>query len=661
MVKIIMCFYSACKVAFQTGEGVSDFVEQLRGIVQGCPLSPTLFILVIDLLIQYVKFKDFKEVKVGGIVLALLAFADDVKLFARTKKELQRLFEALRVFSEWANLTIKIEKCGQLTIPKLGQHGSRAAPVGSELEIDGTRVPVVGKLGYPYLGCFEAERLSAVPNIGHIEKKLETAVKQMETEDGSAGGLREYATFLEQHIVAVSTYIQFQTQALNGAWTERMDNWIIGKLRMKALQVTNFSASTIGTLVTDIHRVKKRWGGTGIARFNRARESTAVAAAVGLLEQGERLECVVERFNLEHYAKTYGRTPESPHFKDEHGKGLEYRPGKGIQRHEFWAKAMRVATKVGLTLDFDGNSFTRYGTRVKLKRKKAGKRLAVDYEDRCWDNLKKNAAQGAYFRAIPTSARESLRLFPRFDLPDKLVVFALVARCDNLPVNVVLVRKQMRFSEACECAGCDGSRETITHVLSGCGARSGMYTVRHNAVADAFVGAIEASLRADGWEVARECFPDPVWSATGPEINGTQTHRKPDIVLYHVGLRIVLVIEVKCPSELCVGGMQKVLTDAAPRNGGGNLRDDDEALIQGQAYFRSARRARRNGWQAWARALVVGALGAVDESEVRELVKPLKLEKAQIKKAVAAVQVAALEHSRRIWRARCTELGRLGT
>eukprot|EP00854_Cymbomonas_tetramitiformis_P030857 gene30857-38674_t len=461
----------------------------------------------------------------------------------------------------------------------------------------------------------------------------------METEDGSAGGLREYATFLEQHIVAVSTYIQFQTQALNGAWTERMDNWIIGKLRMKALQVTNFSASTIGTLVTDIHRVKKRWGGTGIARFNRARESTAVAAAVGLLEQGERLECVVERFNLEHYAKTYGRTPESPHFKDEHGKGLEYRPGKGIQRHEFWAKAMRVATKVGLTLDFDGNSFTRYGTRVKLKRKKAGKRLAVDYEDKCWDNLKQNAAQGAYFRAIPTSARESLRLFPRFDLPDKLVVFALVARCDNLPVNVVLVRKQMRFSEACECAGCDGSRETITHVLSGCGARSGMYTVRHNAVADAFVGAIEASLRADGWEVARECFPDPVWSATGPEINGTQTHRKPDIVLYHVGLRIVLVIEVKCPSELCVGGMQKVLTDAAPRNGGGNLRDDDEALIQGQAYFRSARRARRNGWQAWARALVVGALGAVDESEVRELVKPLKLEKAQIKKAVAAVQV----------------------
>ncbi|KAK3283938.1 hypothetical protein CYMTET_8386 [Cymbomonas tetramitiformis] len=322
MVRIIMCFYSTCKVAFQTGEGVSDFVEQLRGIVQGCPLSPTLFILVIDLLIQYVKFKDFKEVKVGEIVLALLAFADDIKLFARAKEELQRLFEALRVFSEWANLTIKIEKCGQLTIPKLGQHGSRAVPVGSALEIDGSRVPVVGKLGYPYLGCFEAERLSAVPNIGHIEKKLEAAVKQMEVGEGSAGGLREYATFLEQHIVAVSTYTQFQTQSLNGAWAERMDDWIIGKLRMKILQVSNFSASTIGTLVSDIHMVKKRWGGTGIARLNRARESTAVAAAVGLLEQGDRLECVAERFNLEHYAKTYGRTPESPHFKDQHGNGL---------------------------------------------------------------------------------------------------------------------------------------------------------------------------------------------------------------------------------------------------------------------------------------------------------------------------------------------------
>ncbi|KAK3271139.1 hypothetical protein CYMTET_20499 [Cymbomonas tetramitiformis] len=464
--------------------------------------------MAMKLLLLYMRHKGFDEVAIAEILVPLLAIADDVKLFAKTAKGLLELFEALKEFSNWANLTIKVSKCGEVTTPKLGRHRSRAQHPPVELEVDGSQVPVVNEDGYRYLGCMEAKGLPAEPDRRNVEAKVVGTIAKMEVDGQNAGGLREYAAFLEQHAVAVPVYSQTLTQSLNGEWADSMDALVVLKVREKLVEVSNFSFSTIEYTVRDLHKLPKKWGGTGVARFNKARESSALAAAVDLLEDDSRLEYKAERENLKHYDRCYGRTKDIPHFQDLKGRGLLYGPNKGIQNHEFWSRVMSEATKVGLTLEFNGGSTIGGGAHNgPLTRRKAGKQLGGNYDERCWTKLLENRVQGAYFKALLVGARGSLRLIPRHDLPDDLVTFALLARCETLPVNGVLKRRHLRASGACECgcrvAGCKVV-ESVTHLLSGCAGRKGMYTARHDSVVDAFEYSLGPALKLGGWVLGEE-------------------------------------------------------------------------------------------------------------------------------------------------------------
>lgn len=87
------------------------------GVKQGCNASPELFGLYIDRLVSYIEREyaslddEFKaSVKVAGISIHLLLFADDIVLFSKSAQGLERLLAIVGDFCDNNGLTVAIAK-----------------------------------------------------------------------------------------------------------------------------------------------------------------------------------------------------------------------------------------------------------------------------------------------------------------------------------------------------------------------------------------------------------------------------------------------------------------------------------------------------------------------------------------------------------------------
>ena len=111
--------FSGLKHLFQTARAVLGimacqqvFFKLSRGTKQGYPLSPYLFILVLEILfIQVRNDPSVEGFKTDDIEIKLSAFADDTIFFVRNKESLDRLLNIMRKFAEFSSLHRNVEKC----------------------------------------------------------------------------------------------------------------------------------------------------------------------------------------------------------------------------------------------------------------------------------------------------------------------------------------------------------------------------------------------------------------------------------------------------------------------------------------------------------------------------------------------------------------------
>ena len=89
-----------------------------RGTRQGCPLSPLLFNIYIQELLNEALECNTDGIKVGGHLVQAIRFADDQAMVANTVKALQRLMDALDKTSEEFGMRINIKKTKVMVISK---------------------------------------------------------------------------------------------------------------------------------------------------------------------------------------------------------------------------------------------------------------------------------------------------------------------------------------------------------------------------------------------------------------------------------------------------------------------------------------------------------------------------------------------------------------
>ena len=112
IIKWVKCFYQGANSCVQNAGVMSDFFSVSRGVRQGCPLSPYLFILCIEILSSTLnKDQDITVIKINGREFKCTMFADDAT-FAMdgSLKSFKALIQILDDFKLISGLKLNVNK-----------------------------------------------------------------------------------------------------------------------------------------------------------------------------------------------------------------------------------------------------------------------------------------------------------------------------------------------------------------------------------------------------------------------------------------------------------------------------------------------------------------------------------------------------------------------
>ena len=149
--EVVKDFYSCTTTAVCTKTSSTAPITIERGVKQGCPLSPILFNVVMEVLIRAAEGVPRAGYRVANSVIKSLAYADDLCVLASTPELLQQILDRLQQASSWAGLAFSPRKCATLAIVRAYRARQRVAD--EEFRLGGAVVPKMDWADrYKYLG-----------------------------------------------------------------------------------------------------------------------------------------------------------------------------------------------------------------------------------------------------------------------------------------------------------------------------------------------------------------------------------------------------------------------------------------------------------------------------------------------------------------------------
>ena len=120
IVKWIQLFYKDIESAVMNNGYLTSWFKPLRGVRQGCPLSPYLFILTVEILSNNIRQDtNIKGIVIFGNEIKLTQFADDTNLFCRDLDSGSAVLNKVNIFSKFSGLHLNIGKTKAMWLGKM--------------------------------------------------------------------------------------------------------------------------------------------------------------------------------------------------------------------------------------------------------------------------------------------------------------------------------------------------------------------------------------------------------------------------------------------------------------------------------------------------------------------------------------------------------------
>ena len=110
IVSLIRSLYESQKSNVRTASGTSEWFAVLRGVRQGCTLSPYVFNIMCELLMRLALNGYDGGFRIGGRLVTNLRYADDIVLIASTREELQELVNRVHNAAVTVGMRLNVKK-----------------------------------------------------------------------------------------------------------------------------------------------------------------------------------------------------------------------------------------------------------------------------------------------------------------------------------------------------------------------------------------------------------------------------------------------------------------------------------------------------------------------------------------------------------------------
>ena len=173
MVKTLRSIYSLAKAKVRTKYGISNSFPIEKGVLQGETISPILWNLYLEDLVQTLERSDTIPIKIIGASIHALLYADDIILLAYTPAELQKKINILSKYLEENGLRVNLSKTKYMVFSKRKDTSNLIIRWNSQI--------IERVSSYVYLGVPFTEQLNFEFVKNHFLEKSKRALRDLES------------------------------------------------------------------------------------------------------------------------------------------------------------------------------------------------------------------------------------------------------------------------------------------------------------------------------------------------------------------------------------------------------------------------------------------------------------------------------------------------
>ena len=498
----ILNLYSSLKGTVVTKSWQSRTFCFKKGIFQGDPLSPLIFILCFNPLIQELENNLDHGYDLNGKKFITAPFADDFCLISNNRKTHQRLIKRISELSKSMGLKLKPSKCRSLSIVS-----GKATSI--EYSLDESNIPTLEKEPHKFLG--------SLLTFDNKEADVFEYLKNM-----IADGLSNIDKALVRPEFKLRMY----------------SDYFLPSLRFH-LTVNDIYATHLKELDALSDRYLKKWCGLprpGTLAFVHMAEGLNIKSVSTLYQECHTSAYISSRTkadsNVNHCLDTQ------------------------LSRESEWSRKISQIVQSENILNEVNESIPE--ANLKQKQKKAKDILQNNVSEDWNSHVKSLVVQGRFLELMAAEERNFDWKSVVYNLPHRISKFVINSVSDTLNTKANLVRWGKSMNS--KCTAC-GNHETLHHILNNCTKflDQGRYTWRHNNVLKFIYDHLKTSVK-EGGELYCDLEGEKGWHSTVP-IECTVTNLIPDICVFFKDTKKLTVIELSVPFELNIKNAHTIKTN----------------------------------------------------------------------------------------------------